>query len=144
MYLRLIGRDENGTRKDMQPFAPVVVLSLLPRCYEHTHTQTHCFFLTHHFDSSHFYTPLTAHHIHCSVSLIIFSDVYCFISLSPYQHSYLLVCHSLSVSSIYPSFHSLSPFFPHFLSCSICVFLPSHLSFINTSQPSHAGPPQHQ
>jgi len=124
-----------GQDRTRSLFASVLVLSLLPRCFEHK-THTHTIPLTHTHTHTHtipsrssFYlisTPLAAHHIHTTVSLIIFSGVQyiallsLFISLSPYQHSYLLVCHLLSVSSISSSFHSLPLFLPHFLSSRRC------------------------
>lgn len=73
-------------------------------------------------------TTDSSSHPQLSVTFIIFSDVIAlrshFISLSHNQHTYLLVCRLLSKSSIYPSFHCLSPFLPHFLSCSRQCFFP--------------------
>lgn len=108
MYLRLIGRDENGTRKDMQPFAPVVVLSLLPRCYEHTHTHTNTLFLSHSSFRlvSFLHTTDSSSHPLLSVTHYFFRCILLYLSLS--LSALLLASLSFVVRIIHLSLLSLS------------------------------------
>lgn len=92
----------------------------------HTYTGTHTHTQFHHCGWSHFYTPLTAHHIHSSVSLSLFLQMYiallCFArSLARlFQRPSSLVC----PSSIHPS---LLPPLSFFLPLSLLSPLALHV-----------------
>lgn len=116
----------------------------------HTYTGTHTHTQFHHCGWSHFYTPLTAHHIHSSVSLSLFLQMY--IALLCFARSLVFFSAAphwfVRHPSIRPSFlPSLSSFLSVSSLPSLCMYvcvLPGHLPFIITSQPSPAAASQQQ
>lgn len=84
----------------------------------HTYTGTHTHTQFHHCGWSHFYTPLTAHHIHSSVSLSLFLQMYI-----------ALLCFALLARSSFsaPLLTGLSVIHPSSLLSPLSFFLPLSL-----------------